>query len=171
MRDARNRIVIASVLATGAALLAGCFPTTDGDTPPSPPSPVVTAPNPPPSSSPASTPDPWAGYFDDTAKADPGAYDSQFWGSFGDPGGVFPVQNEDQRLAAGTYIAEVVCAGAPEVQASFTDLGGEPLGEAITVTCPGSVMVDIELAEPGIIMMLDTQREPGAYLVRFTPVD
>lgn len=164
---------MAGALAAAAIVLAGCFPAADGETPPSASSPAWSpAPSSPaPSSSPASTPDPWAGYFDDTAKTDPGAYDSQFWGSFGDPGGVFPVQNEDQRLAAGTYIAEVVCAGAPEVQASFTDLGGEPLGEAITVTCPGSVMVDIELAEPGIIMMLDTQREPGAYLVRFTPVD
>lgn len=171
MRDSRNRIIIAGVLATGAVLLVGCFPTTDGDTPPSPASPVVTTANSSTPSSPASTPDPWAGYFDDTAKADPGAYDSQFWGSFGDPGGVFPVQNEDQRLAAGTYIAEVMCAGASEVQASFTDLDGEPLGEDITVTCPGSVMIDVELTEPGIIMMLDTQREPGAYLVRFTAGD
>lgn len=171
MRDTRNRLLLAGALAAAVTLLAGCFPSTDGGTPPPASSPGATADDTPTPSTPASTPDPWAGHFDDTVRDGQGDYDSQFWGSFGDPGGVAAVRNEDQRIEPGAYTVEVLCAGAPQVQASFTDLEGDPVGEAVAVTCPGSAAVDVELVERGIIMLLDSQREPGAYLVRFTALD
>lgn len=160
----RKVLVAISALVAASTLFAGCSPATNDEQP----SPSPSQSQSPTTPTPTSSPDPWAGHFDETALDGRGDYDPQFWGSFGDPGGVGVVQNEDQRIDAGAYVVEVQCAGAPEVLALFSDLEGEPVTEPVAVPCPGSVAVDVELTKVGVTMVLDSQSEPGAYLVRFT---
>jgi hypothetical protein len=157
------------MLAAAALLTSGCIATdaVPGGEPSSEPPTAETSPSP----TPESTPDPWAGYFDAEAAEDPGSSAARFWGSFGDVGGAGPAANRDERLPAGDYTIDVQCAGDAEVVVTMTDLAGDALADADTLTCPMSTDYSVTLADDGVDIMLDPQGDTGAYLVRIDEAD
>ncbi|WJL94790.1 hypothetical protein QSU92_12530 [Microbacterium sp. ET2] len=162
MPQALRRSFTGSAVAVAAVLFAGCAPgAPEPDALTATPTPSATA-----SASPSPTPDPWAGHFDEQARAESTQFQAQFWGSFGDPGGVAVVRNEDQRLPAGAYDIEIECAGAPSLDAAISDLAGGALVEPLSLTCPSSATVPVALSEPGATFVLDSRGEVGAYLIR-----
>lgn len=160
-----HRSTAAAAVALTAIALTACISTADEVAP------EATAPPPPASSAPVeptptTTPDPWAGYFDEQAQDGATEYEVQFWGSFGDVGAVAPSGNRDERLPAGDYTIDVSCAGEAEILVSATDLENTDLTEPTTMTCPMSTILGVTTTADGLEVTLDPQGDTGAFLVR-----
>ena len=98
----------------------------------------------PSSPAPATTPDPWAGHFDDeAAAATVGEYVWQSWGSFGDPGGVAAQRNENQTIEPGLYQVSISCAGAVRVLGRIASSAGSDVAP-ISLECPATTSTSVE---------------------------
>ena len=161
-------------VAFAALLLSGCGPEGMDPVPESPDagasSPVATPTETP---TPTTTPDPWAGHFTDAASSAAQSYVTQFYGSFGDPGGVGPSRNENSTLEPGSYGVSIACAGPDSVMATVESSAGVPLVESMAVPCSSDSTMEtalpaVDLPDRGLVVTLDSEREPGAYLIRIT---
>lgn len=153
-----------ATVAVAAIALTGCIG--DEDAAPSPGA-VASETTPSPSASPSVTPDPWAGYFDDeVAAAAPGDFLWQSWGTFGDPGGVAPFRSDNQTIDPGAYAVTIDCAGPDAVTGRISTSAGTAIGEPLLLPCQASTQVEIDLPERGLLVELDSDREPGAFLIR-----
>jgi hypothetical protein len=164
----KHLLAAATVVAAGFAL-AGC--TGDGDAAPTTapeatPAPVPTA----ETSAPNGTAESWAGYFDDVAaSAEVGQYLWQSWGTFGDPGGVGPFRSENRTVEPGVYDVTLRCAGPETVTAQISTSAGAAIGDAVPFVCGASTTTSVTLPERGLLVYLDSDREPGAFLLQLAP--
>lgn len=161
----RHLLALATVLAAGLTL-AGC--TADGDaTPTTAPVPTAAPVPTPDTSPPAAAEESWAGYFDDvTAAAEVGQYLWQSWGTFGDPGGVAPFRSENRTVEPGVYDLTLRCAGPETVTAQISTSAGAAIGDPVPFVCGASIATSIVLPERGLLVDLDSDREPGAFLIQ-----
>ncbi|QLD12295.1 hypothetical protein [Microbacterium oleivorans] len=167
MRRAPIPMVIAGVAAS-LGILAACTP--QGDLAPEQPAPTsgpVATPAAP--SSAAVTPDPWAGYFDEEARANQREVPTQFWGSFGDVGGVAVNRSENQTLEPGGYAVTVRCEGPDGLTVTVETSAGTRLGDPVAVACPAATTLPVDLTERGLVVMLDSGGQAGAYLIGISP--
>ncbi|MCJ1707291.1 hypothetical protein [Microbacterium sp. VKM Ac-2923] len=148
----------ATVVVAGLAL-AGCTGGEDDVAPPTTPAPT-SAPT-------TSTPDAWAGTFDDVVSAaEVGEYVWQSWGTFGDPGGVAPFRNENRTVEPGVYDVTLRCAGPQTVTASLWTATGTAIGDPVPFSCGAVTALPVEVADRGLRIDLDSDREPGAFLIQ-----
>lgn len=148
----------ATVVVVGLAL-AGCTGGEDDAAPPTTP-----APTPAPTTS---APDPWAGTFDDVVSAaEVGEYVWQSWGTFGDPGGVAPFRNDNRTVEPGVYDVALRCAGPETVTASLWTAAGTAIGDPVPFACGAVTALPVEVADRGLRIDLDSDREPGAFLIQ-----
>jgi len=158
----RCLLALATVVAAGVVLV-GC---TGGDDA----APTTAAPTPQPETTPAATADSWAGYFDDVAAAaEVGQYLWQAWGTFGDPGGVAPFRSENRTVEPGVYDVTLRCAGPETVTAQISTSAGAAIGDPVPFTCGASTTTSVTLPERGLLVYLDSDREPGAFLIQVAP--
>lgn len=162
-RETRGLFIVGAML-LGIAL-SGCVggegessPSSTAESPSSAPAPSSPAP--------ATTPDPWAGHFDDeAADAAVGEFVWQSWGSFGDPGGVAAQRNDNQTIEPGHYQVSISCAGATRVLGRIASSAGSDIAP-ISLECPTTTTTSVELSEPGMLIEIDSDRDPGAYLIQ-----
>lgn len=167
MRAASIPFLVAAAAAS-ICLLASCTP--PGDATPAQPAPTTAAvATPSAPSSAVTTPDPWAGHFDDEARANQMEIPTQFWGSFGDPGAAAVNRSENRTLEPGGYAVGIQCDGPDQLTVTIETSGGTRLGEPATVACPAATTLPIELTEPGMVVTLDSDGQAGAYLIGISP--
>lgn len=174
MPRAGDRAIAAVVMVGAAFALAACTSGADpdGSTPPGTSAPAATdGPASPSEPAPSGTPDPWAGHFDDRAENEQQEYLAQFYGIFGDPGAAAPVKSVAEFLDPGSYTVMLECAGAPRVEASLATPDGDAGTDEIIagpwqLACPAAVTTTVELASPGLAVLLDSGADSGAYLVQ-----
>ncbi|WP_285137496.1 hypothetical protein [Microbacterium sp. lyk4-40-TSB-66] len=159
----RHLFPLAGVVVAGVALV-GC---TGGDDA----APTTASPTPQPErTTPAATADSWAGYFDDVvAAADVGQYLWQAWGTFGDPGGVAPFRSENRTVERGVYDVTLRCAGPETVTAQISTSAGVAVGDPVPFVCGASTAASVTLPDRGMLVYLDSDREPGAFLMQVAP--
>jgi len=162
--NARALTLSGTAIALGA--LTGC---TGGDAEPS--APATLAPSPTVSTTaPSPSPDPWAGYFDDeVAEAEVGEYLWQSWGTFGDAGGVGAHRSENRTVEPGAYTVTLDCAGPEMMTGRIATSSGAAIGDALSVSCLAPTPVAVELPERGLVVELDSEGAPGAFLIRVSP--
>ena len=167
MRTASIPLLVAGVAAS-VCMLASCTP--PGDTAPEQPAPTTPAvATPATPASAAATPDPWIGHFEDEARANQMEVPTQFWGSFGDVGAVAVNRSENQTLEPGGYAVAVQCDGPDQLAVTIETSGGTRLAEPATVACPATTTLPVELTERGMVVLLDSDGEAGAYLIGISP--
>jgi hypothetical protein len=121
----------------------------------------------PETSTPANAAGSWAGYFDEiAAAAEVGQYLWQSWGTFGDPGGVAPFRSENRTVEPGVYDLTLRCAGPETVTAQISTSAGAAIGDPVPFVCGASTTTSVALPDRGLLVYLDSDREPGAFLLQ-----
>jgi len=168
MSISNARILALSGTAIALGALTGC---TGGDA--EPPSAVPLTPSPTvPTTTATPTPDPWAGYFDDeVADAERGEYLWQSWGTFGDSGHVALHRSDNQTIEPGSYTVTLDCAGPEMLTGRISTSAGTPVIDPLSVSCMAATPVPVDLPERGLLVELDSDRVPGAFLIRVARVE
>ncbi|MDF2992627.1 MAG: hypothetical protein K0S37_3141 [Microbacterium sp.] len=161
LSNARLLALSGTAIALGA--LTGC--TSDDAEPPTAvpltPSPTV------PTATSSPTPDPWAGYFDDeVADAEVGEYLWQSWGTFGDSGQVATHRSENRTVDPGTYTLTLDCAGPEAITGRISTSAGTVVTDAVSVSCLAPTPIPIDLPDRGLLVELDSDGAPGAFLIQ-----
>lgn len=157
----RTLTLSGTVVALGA--LAGC---TGGEA--EPPAAVPLTPSPTmPTTATAPPPDPWVGYFDEeVADAEVGEYLWQSWGTFGDSGQVAAHRSENRTVEPGTYTITLDCAGPEVMTGRISTSAGTTVVDPVSVSCLAATPIPVELPERGVLIDLDSDGAPGAFLIR-----
>lgn len=107
--------------------------------------------------------DEWIGRFDARA-AEVGGSGSVVWGDFGLPGATAAHTSTDATLAAGPHRVLIECDGPTSVTATIAD-GSAAALVSKEVGCPGSIALDVTSEAQGLAVTVDSDGEPGAFLI------